>query len=385
MLKSYKYRLRPSDLQKEQIEQHFGCCRLVWNLALAVKIESWRSAKVNISRFDLQKQLVDLKAQYSWLYDTNAQSLQSILVHLDRAYRSFFKGRGFPKFKKKSSRQSFQCPQGVRIENNLIQLPKIGQVPIIISRSFEGIIKTVTISREPSGKYFASVLVDNKISLPSKKAIMPHTMIGIDMGLKSFAVLSNGTQIANPHYFRESLKRLKCLQRRVNRKMKSSGKRKKAQRCVTMQHERIANQRKDFLHKLSSVITKQYDSVCVEDLAIGNMIQNRNLSQAISDAGWGEFIRQLKYKCKWYGKNYFEVPRFFASSKTCSNCGAINETLTLANREWECASCGMVHDRDTNAATNIKQYFLNHSGEGISGEPVELLPKGRAKKREISN
>lgn len=375
----------PTEAQKQQMERHFGACRLVWNLALAAKKQAYESNRINISRFDLNKQLIDLKHSYSWLYDINAQSLQSVLLHLDNSSKSFFKGGGFPKFKNKHSKQSFSCPQRVYVDGDFLNLPKIGNVPIILSRQFEGTVKTVTVSKEPTGKYYASILVDNKLPLPEKAAVESQSMIGIDLGLKQFAILSDGNGIENPRFYKEGLKRLKCLQRRLSRKKKGSKRRQKEKHKVALQHEKIRFQRQDFLHKTSIAIAKQFDSICVENLAVKNMVRNSKLSQAISDVGWSEFLRQLKYKCEWYGKNYLEAPRFYASSKTCSNCGAINETLTLAEREWTCASCRTFHDRDVNAAKNLKQYFLNHSGEGISEEPVELLPKGRAKKREISN
>lgn len=366
------------------MEQHFGACRLVWNLALEAKKRAWES-NVNLSRFGLEKQLLELKKNYGWLYDTNAQSLQSVLRHLDNAYKNFFNKGGFPRFKNKHSKQSFSCPQAVTVSDKFIRLPKIGGVEIKLSRLFEGVIKTVTISKEPTGKYYASILVDNKKELPAKSAISEKTMVGVDLGLKEFCILSDDTSVSNPKFYKDGLARLKCLQRRLSRKKKGSNRRKKAKHKVALQHEKIRFQRNDFLHKTSSAIAKQYDSICVENLAVKNMVKNRRLSQSISDAGWGEFLRQLKYKCEWGGKNFLEAPRFFASSKTCSNCGYINEMLTLADREWLCASCETLHNRDVNAARNIKQYFLTNSGEGIPGESVELLPIGRAKKRKVSN
>lgn len=374
----------PTEVQKKQMEQHFGCCRLVWNLALGAKKQAWESNRTKISRFDLQKQLLNLKREYDWLYDVNAQSLQSVLLHLDNSYKSFFAGNGFPKFKNKYARQSFSCPQRVDIVGKKIKIPKIGYVDIILSRTFEGAMKTITISKEPTGKYYASVLVDNGKNTPNKKVISDETLVGIDLGLKEFLITSDNTKIENPKFYKKSLKRLKCLQRRLSRKKSGSNKKRKAKYKVALQHEKVRFQRQDFLHKLSSAIVKQYDSICVEDLAVKNMVRNRKLSQSINDVGWGEFLRQLKYKCDWHGKNFLEVPRFYASSKTCSICNAVNETLALSDREWYCANCGTTHDRDVNAAKNIKQYFLTKSPEGIGEESVELLPIGRAKKRKRS-
>lgn len=389
MLKAYKYRLMPDAKQREQMEQHFGACRLVWNLALEIKSRAYKSCLPTVSRYDMQKQLVELKSEYDWLYDVNSQSIQSVLLNIDRAFQNFFKtfkrGGGYPKFKSKSAYQSFSCPQNVKINDDKINLPKIGLVSYVNSRSFIGDIKTVTISKTLTGKYFASVLVDDKRELPSKKPIIENTVVGIDVGLKHFAILSDGTKIDNPKNMRNNLARLKCLQRRLSRKKKGGKNRDKAKLKVALQHEKVANQRKDFLHKLSSAITKQYDTVCVENLSIKNMVKNRKLALSISDAGWGEFFRQLKYKQEWKGGNYLELPRFQPSTKPCNKCGVSNELLTLADREWTCANCGEIHDRDENAAINIKQYFLTNSGWDTSGESVELSPKGGAKKRKVSN
>lgn len=385
MFRAYKYRIYPTLAQASLIEKTFGVCRLVYNLALQVKIEAYKANGTRMTAFDLCYQLAEMKQDYEWMREVDSQALQAAVKKVDVAFRNFFRGMGYPKFKSKKNKQSFQCPNNsrhVHFEKELLTIPKISNIPIRISRIFAGKIKTITISKEPSGKYFASILVDNGIAFPPKNSITSETMIGVDLGIKDFAIFSDGTKTDNPKHYKENLKRLKCLQRRVSRKKKGSKNRKKAIKQLAVQHEKVANMRKDFLHKLSSAITKRYDSVCVEDLAVSNMVKNRCLSQAISDVGWGEFIRQLQYKCDWGGKNFLQVPRFFASSKTCSNCGVKNEVLALADREWTCVNCQTIHDRDITAAVNIKQYFLKNSGEGISGEPVELLPIGGALKRE---
>ena len=386
MFRSYKYRIYPTKEQINVIDKTFGVCRLVYNIALQTKIETYKSNGTKLSTFDLHKQLTEMKQEYDWMQEVDSQALQASVKKVDVAFKNFFRGSGYPKFKNKHGRQSFRCPNNTRkidFENNLLTIPKISNIPIRISRIFNEKIKIVTIIKETTGKYFASILVDDNMELPNKKIISENSIVGVDLGIIDFAILSDGTKISNPKYYKENLKRLKCLQKRMSRKKNGSKNRKKAAKKLAIQHEKIRNMRKDFLHKTSSAITKQYDSVCIENLAVSNMIRNHCLAQAILDVGWGEFLRQLKYKCEWDGKNYLEVPRFYASSKICNKCQVINKAMTLSDREWTCANCGILHDRDLNAATNIKQYFLTHSGEGISGEPVEFPAIVGAMKQEV--
>lgn len=363
MLKAYKYRLSPNALQSELINKHIGCSRFVFNLALECKQMAYAGAKVNLTCFDLNKQIPELKKECVWLKEVNSQSLQSSIVNLDRAFTNFFKGHNdFPKFKSKhKGTQSFQVPQFVTIEDDKLFLPKFKSgIKIILHRKFKGEIRTVTISRTPTGKYFASVLVDNKKELPNKKPIRENTAVGIDLGIKSFIVTSDGLQIDNPKYLKNSLLHLKYLQRQVSRKVKGSNSRKKTVFRLAIQHEKVANQRKDFLNKLSSKIISENQTICIEDLTVSNMIKNHKLAQAISDCGWSMFVSMLEYKASWYGKNLLRIGKFEPSSKLCSKCGAKNDTLTLADREWLCANCGTLHDRDLNAAINIKTFALRN-------------------------
>lgn len=390
MLKSYKYRLYPSNDQIDQMNHHFGCCRMIWNLALDVKKTAWNNARKNITRNQLAAQLVELKEEYTWLYDVNAQSLQSVLMHLDNAFNAFFKGKGYPKFKKKTGHQSFQCPQRVKIEEGYIILPKIKKVRCEALKSIEGQIKTVTISKTPTGKYFASILIDNKVDIPIKPPITEVTAIGIDVGIKSFVVTSDGRQFEPNRKLKCNLKRMQCLQRRASRKIKNSNNQKKANKCVATLHEKITNQRTDYIHKVTTQLIRdnQTESIVIENLGVAGMLKNRKLSQAISDVSFGRFFEALKYKCNWYGKNLIVIDRFAPSSKRCSCCGTINEALTLADREWICTRCDMRHDRDYNAASNIKWYglqktiFNKSSPVGSREEPVELRRLRRAKKQE---
>lgn len=389
MLKTYKYRIYPNVNQIKLIEQTFGCCRLVYNLALEVKIRAYKEHGVGLSGYDLIYQLTELKKDFSYLNEVDSQALQASVNKIDISFKNFFRGSGYPKFKSKREQQSFQCPRNTRkIDwiNNTLTIPKIKNIPIILDRAFDGQIKTVTISKTNTGKYFASVLVDNKLELPEKVKINPDTAIGIDLGIKDFAILSTGEKIKNPKYLRNGMKRLKVLQRRASRKKKGSCNRKKANKRLAIYHEKIANRRKDFLQKVSTRIIgdNQTGTVCVETLAVANMMKNHHLAQAISDVGWYEFVRMLEYKANWYGKNIIRIGRFEASTKTCSNCGAKNELLTLSDRSWTCGSCFVTHDRDVNAAKNIKFIGLN-TGKGIPGEPVELSELAEAKKQEVKN
>lgn len=385
LLKSFKYRIYPTPKQEAQIEHHFGCCRLVWNLALSAKIHAYQSQRIFLSRMELQRQLVLLKSENCWLYDVNSQSLQSVLLHLDNAYNNFLKGKGYPKFKKKSGRQSFQCPQKVRLDNNALWFPKIKTIKTALSRPITGKIKTVTISRTATGKYFSSILVETEYSKPRLPSIRTETTIGMDLGIKSFAVSSDGKSFEANRKLKNNIQRLKCLSRRVSRKKKGSNNRKRAVKCLAILHERITNQRSDYIHKTTSSLVKgDNQTFVIEDLNVAGMLKNRKLSQAVSDVGFYEFRRQMTYKCEWYGKNLIIIDRFEPTSKKCSCCEAINETMTLADREWVCANCGSLHDRDLNAAVNIKNAGLKkYSGMGSPGEPVESSSIDEAKKREV--
>ena len=266
-------------------------------------------------------------------------------------------------------------------------IPKIKGIPIVLCRKFEGKIKNVTISRTPTGKYFASILVQTNEVLPVKPVVSPDKTIGIDLGIKSFVVSSDGQTFEANRKLKNNLQRLKVLSRRVSRKKKGSNNRKKAVKCLAILHERITNQRTDYIHKTTSSLVKgDNQTFMIEDLNVAGMLKNRKLSQAIADVSFGEFARQMQYKCDWYGKNLIKIGMFEPSSKTCSECGIINETLALADREWVCANCGSIHDRDFNAAKNIKQMGLNkQTPAGSREEPVEQRSKVRAKKQEVSN
>ena len=366
MLKAYKYRLFPSDIQKEQLAHFFGCCRFVYNLGLETKISAYVSAKKSLSCIDLNNQLKELKDNEApWLSSTPSQSLQMSLRNLDNAYTRFFKGSGFPKFKNKHSKQSIQFPQGVNIDftKNTIFLPKLKDVSVDFSKEFKGNIKTVTVSKTTTDKYFVSILVDNQVEVPDKKPILEQTTVGIDMGVKTFATLSDGTYFEAVRPLRSSLKRLRVEQRTLSRRHKKGAKTQsnnyyKQKKIVALLHEHISNQRSDYLHKVSTSIIKKYDTIVLEDLNIKGMMANHRLALSISEVGWNRFESMLKYKAEWYGKNLLYIGRFEPSSKICSNCGTINKELKLQQREWTCMGCNSTHDRDKNAAANIKSFGL---------------------------
>ena len=363
MIKAYKYRLNPTVHQKEQFMQHIGACRFTYNWALEQKIKSYKNGKTNLSRFDLQHMVVhDLKKENVWLKEVNSQSLLNSLINLELAFTKFFREKkGFPRFKsKKNPSKSFSVPQHYTIDfdNNTIKLPKIGMVKARLHRQFEGILKTATVSVNNIGQFHISILVDDEKEVPVKQLFGEHTIIGIDVGLKHFATLSNGTKINNPRNLQKSSPKLSILQRRLSRKQKGSNNRNKAIYKVAKQHLKISNQRKDFLHKLTTQLIRENQAIAIETLNIAGMLKNQHLAKSISDVSWSEFFRQLEYKSKWYGKTVLKIGRFEPSTKICSVCGYYSHEMTLSVREWKCLECDTTHDRDINAAKNIKSFAL---------------------------
>jgi len=362
MLKGLKYRLYPTNSQKELIAKHIGSSRFVYNLALETKNTAYLGSKHNFSPFDLIKQLPDLKKECEWLKEVNSQSLQQSIQNMDIAFKKFFKGAGFPKFKSKhKGKQSFSIPQNVIVDSGKLIIPKFKEgIEIVLHREIKGTIKSATISVTPTGKYFVSILVDTNTEIPTKTPITENSTIGIDLGIKDFAITSDGEVFENPKNLRKAQSKLKYVQRKYS---KNKGKRTKQR--LALLYEKVVNKRKDFLHKTSTKLIRENQTICLEDLAVSNMIKNHNLAQAISDVSWSTFVTMLEYKSDWYGKNILRIGRFAPSSKTCSCCGTINKELTLKDREWTCGSCSTVLDRDVNAAINIKSFALKNN---LSGE-----------------
>lgn len=367
MLKAYKYRLLPTKAQEEQLNKFFGCVRFVYNLGLETKIQAWKSANKRLNYIDLYHQLQDLKkTDAKWLSECPLQCMVSGLRNLDAAYGKFFKGAGYPKFKKKGGAQSVQFASGVKIKGDKVFIPKIRLTDFVQHRKFgDGLVRTTTVSKTTSGKYFISILVDNKKGLPSKKSISESSAIGIDVGLKTFAVLSDGELVQSPKYLERQLKRLRIEQRKLKRRLKrgvpisQQSKGYMIQKIVVAKlNEKIANRRKDFLHKLSTSIVTKYDTICLENLNVRGLQKNRGVARSIADSGWYTFTEMLRYKSDWYGKNFIKIGRFEPSSKSCSNCGYYFKDLELSHRSWVCDGCGAEHDRDINAAKNIKNFGL---------------------------
>ena len=376
----------------------------IYNYGLGRKIEEYTKEKKNLSRFDLQKEIPILKSDenMSWLKEVNSQSLQASLLHLDEAFTKFFREKkGFPKFKsKKSNKFSFSIPQNIIIDykKNKVSIPKFKDgINLVIDRKLNGEIRQATISQTPSGKYFISILVNTTQIIGEAQKPNIGDAIGIDVGIKDFIVMSNGEKVVNPKFFKKSLKKLKKEQRRLSRKKVGSNNRNKQRVIVARCHERVSNQRIDFLHKLSTKLVRdnQTNTFCMENLSVKNMMKNKRLSQSIGDVSWSKFVELMKHKCEWNGKNLLFIGRFDASSKTCSCCGKINRELKLKDRVWACIGCGVEHDRDVNAAINIREFafheknFINIGQELSEYKPVEseesLVKKPKRSVKQESN
>ena len=361
---SYKFRLYPNREQINLIERTFGSCRYVYNHYLAMRQEVYQTSGESFNYYACCRDLTLIKQldETSWLREVDATALQASVQDLDRAFQNFFRRvrqgekPGYPKFKSKHShKQSYKSKcvgSNIKVLDDAVQLPKLGKVKCRISKVVEGHILSATVSKSASGKYYVALCCRLDQDMP--KLPSTGTAVGLDMGIKSFAVSSDGMEYANPKYLLQSEKKLARLQRQLSRKTKGSSNWNKARNRIAKFYEHIVNQRKDMQHKLSTQIVRQKDVICIEDLAPKNMVQNHKLAKYISDASWGEFRRQLTYKAEWYGRKLITVDRFYASSQTCSCCGEKwLGTKDLRVRQWVCPNCGVKLNRDTNAAINI--------------------------------
>lgn len=364
MLKAYKYKINPNQQQEELLQKFFGCCRFIYNWGLNKKTSAFKEHGEKVSYVELARELTTLKQQedYQWLKEAPNESLQQSLRCLDNAFTAFFRKKAkYPRFKsKKRTKDSAKFISSVHFdfENWQVKLPKLGWIKLCMNKTFDQSTckqGTCTVSRDHCGTYWCVVTVDDLQPKVAKTKPLKETAVGIDLGIKDYAILSDGTKFSNPKHLEQAKRKLARLQRGFARTKKGSKNHEKARIKVAKCYRSISNKRNDFLHKLSTYLVNNYDTVCLEDLNVKGMEQNHHLARAIQGAAWGEFVRQLEYKGEWYGKNVLFIGRFEPSSKLCHKCGYINKDLKLSDREWICPVCGEHHDRDVNAAINIRE------------------------------
>ena len=371
IFRTYKFELQPTQEQKVLLDKHFGCVRYVYNHFLNERKEQYQADKKSDNYYKQAATLTELKKkeETAWLKEVNSQSLQFALRCLDTAYVNFFRGNvKFPRFKSRKHKNTFTVPQFGKLEHGKIILPKFkGGIKVKLHREVDGKIGKMSITKTPTGRYYVSIFIEQIIDELPKT----NKHVGIDLGIKDFAITSDNRKFKNNRYTKKYAKQLKKAQQHLSRKQKGSNGFEKQKLKVAKIHEKIASSRLDTLHKVSKELVESYDLISIEDLNVKGMIKNHKLSKHIADASWGNFVTLLQYKCDWYGKELVKVNRFYPSSKTCGDCGWINQGLKLSDREWTCNSCGVVHDRDVNASRNILKEGLKIFGQGLSNTKVE--------------
>ena len=376
--RTYRFRLYPNREQTELLAKHFGCSRFVYNYFLSQRKEQYRLTGKSDNYYAQAKVLTEMKKQEetAWLNEVNSQTLQFAIKSLEAAYNNFFKKRAkFPNFKSKHSKNSFTVPQSAYVAGGRLFIPKFTEgIKCRVHREIKGKIGKVTITKTPSGKYFASVFTEEEYITPLDKT---GKSVGVDMGLKDLLVTSEGETFKNSRYTRRYECKLAKAQQHLSRKKKGSRGFENQRLKVARLHEKIANSRADYLHKCSISLVRRYDTICIEDLNVKGMVKNRHLSKSITDASWGKFVSMLTYKAEWNNKKVVKVDRYFPSSQTCNVCGYINKDIKdLSVREWECPECHTHHDRDVNAAINILRIGLNNN---ISAGTVDYTGGGEVR------
>jgi len=395
--KSFQYRIYPTENQKKFLDHQFGGARFVYNFFLNRRIEEYKKNKKSFHYYDDSKFLTQLKCdkEFEWMYEISNQVMQNSLQNLQTAYSKFFKKETkLPKFHKKKNEECIKYYQSFFIKKGKLQIPRLkSKVKINLHKSLPDKQIALFIRKTPSGKYFASFLCEVNIDpLP----ISPNS-VGIDLGIKSLIIESNGNTVENPKYLKHLESKLVHKQKQLSKKQKGSNKRNKARIKLALVHEKIANKRKDLLHKISKKLIDENQVIIAENLAVKNMMKNHCLAKAISDVSWGELLRQIEYKANWYGRTFYQIDRFFPSSKTCNNCQFVKDKLSLKEREWVCPNCHIKLDRDLNAAKNIRDKGIKDlsvcgTQSDIKQKPEEafssvskkkLKKQEKSKKREI--
>ncbi|TAK13269.1 MAG: transposase [Anaerolineae bacterium] len=366
--KAFKFRLYPNQAQQQTLAAQFGHARFVYNHFLQVRREHYATHQEGLRYHDTALMLTTLKRdpEHGWLREADSQVLQQTLKDLERAFVNFFEGRArLPRFKSRRAEQSLRYPQRVKVDlaARRTYLPKVGWIRTVFHSPLEGTIKNVTVSKTRSGRYYAAFQVELEIAAPDPQG----ELAGLDLGLSAFAALSDGRKFENPRHVLQAERRSRRLQKSLSRRQKGSAGWERQRQKVARQHEQIANQRRDFQHKLSRVLVEEHRLIAIEDLHIRGILQNRRLAKHISDAGWGQFVGMLAYKGAWYGYEVVVTDRWYPSSKTCSAWGSEMSSMPLNVRTWECSLCGVQHDRDVNAAINL----LNQTTVGTTGSHAD--------------